>query len=79
MTWDGNGQASKSRAKLDDREPRLAAGDLPPRWSPLACAPARRAMDLLIAATAHVHVARLYTRNPADLMGADNVVDVVVV
>jgi predicted nucleic acid-binding protein len=36
-------------------------------------------MDLLIAATAHVHVARLYTRNPADLMGADIVVDVVVV
>ncbi|HWH28807.1 MAG TPA: type II toxin-antitoxin system VapC family toxin [Mycobacteriales bacterium] len=39
--------------------------------------PRARAMDLLIAATAHAHGARLYTRNPGDLRGADRLVDVV--
>lgn len=39
--------------------------------------PRARTMDLLIAATAHAHDARLYTRNPADLVGADQLVDVV--
>ena len=34
--------------------------------------PRPRAMDLLIAATAHAHGARLYTRNPADLAGTGN-------
>lgn len=33
--------------------------------------------DLLIAATAHAHGARLYTRNAADLQGADELVEVV--
>lgn len=42
-------------------------------------APRARAMDLLIAATAHAHSARLYTRNPADLKGADGLLDVVAV
>jgi predicted nucleic acid-binding protein len=37
------------------------------------------AMDLLIAATAHAHGARLYTRNPADLVGADELLEVVAV
>ncbi|TWH75074.1 hypothetical protein JD78_03625 [Modestobacter roseus] len=41
--------------------------------------PRARAMDLLIAATAHAHGARLYTRNPADLQGADELVEVVTV
>ncbi|WP_369130983.1 type II toxin-antitoxin system VapC family toxin [Modestobacter roseus] len=41
--------------------------------------PRGRAMDLLIAATAHAHGARLYTRNPADLQGADELVEVVTV
>jgi predicted nucleic acid-binding protein len=36
-------------------------------------------MDLPIAATAHVHEARLYTRNPADLVGADELVGVIAV
>jgi toxin FitB len=36
-------------------------------------------MDLPIAATAHVHEARFYTRNPADLVGADELVDVIAV
>ena len=41
--------------------------------------PRPRATDLLIAATAHAHGARLYTRNPADLVGADELVEVVAV
>lgn len=39
--------------------------------------PRRRVMDLLIAATAHAHGARLYTRNPADFAGLDALVDIV--
>ena len=41
--------------------------------------PRARVMDLLIAATAHAHSARLYTRNPSDLLGADSLVEVVTV
>ena len=36
-------------------------------------------MDLLIAATAHAHNARLYTRNAADLVGLEQLVDVATV
>lgn len=39
--------------------------------------PRARAMDLLIAATAHAHGARLYTRNAGDLVGLDDLVEVV--
>ncbi|WNB85741.1 type II toxin-antitoxin system VapC family toxin [Cellulomonas sp. ATA003] len=41
--------------------------------------PRARTMDLLIAATAHAHGARLYTRNAVDLTGADDLVEVVTV
>jgi predicted nucleic acid-binding protein len=41
--------------------------------------PRARTMDLLIAATAHAHAARLYTRNAADLSGADELLEVVAV
>lgn len=41
--------------------------------------PRARTMDLLIAATAHAHSARLYTRNADDLRGADELVEVVAV
>lgn len=41
--------------------------------------PRARAMDLLIAATAHAHSARLYTRNPGDLTGVDSIIEVVAV
>lgn len=41
--------------------------------------PRSRTMDLLIAATAHAHGASLYTRNPDDFAGLDNLVEVVAV
>jgi toxin FitB len=41
--------------------------------------PRSRAMDLLIAATAHAHGATLYTRNGRDLVGLDGLVDIVAV
>jgi predicted nucleic acid-binding protein len=39
--------------------------------------PRARSMDLLIAATAHAHSARLYTRNADDFRGLDDLVEVV--
>lgn len=39
--------------------------------------PRARVMDILIAATAHAHAARLYTRNPSDLAGIENLVEIV--
>lgn len=39
--------------------------------------PRGRAMDLLIAATAHAHGARLVTRNPKDLRGLSDVLEIV--
>lgn len=39
--------------------------------------PRARVMDLLIAATAHAHKARLYTRNSSDLIGIEDVLDIV--
>jgi len=39
--------------------------------------PRSRVMDLLIAATAHAHSARLYTRNAADLAGLEQFVEIV--
>ena len=41
--------------------------------------PRARSMDLLIAATAHAHSARLYTRNVSDFRGVHDLVDVVAV
>ena len=39
--------------------------------------PRPRSMDLLIAATAHAHGARLYTRNASDLVGLENELEIV--
>jgi predicted nucleic acid-binding protein len=39
--------------------------------------PRSRVMDLLIAATAHAHGARLYTRNATDLAGVEHLIDIV--
>jgi len=41
--------------------------------------PRARAFDLLIAATAHAHDARLYTRNAADLIGLEDLVEIVAI
>lgn len=41
--------------------------------------PRRRVMDLLIAATAHAHGARLYTRNAEDFAGLDDLIDISIV
>jgi predicted nucleic acid-binding protein len=41
--------------------------------------PRRRAMDLLIAATAHAHGATLYTRNAEDLRGLDDLLEIATV
>ncbi len=38
-----------------------------------------RALDLLIAATAHAHDPRLYTRNADDLVGLGDLLEVVAV
>ena len=39
--------------------------------------PRSRVMDILIAATAHAHGARLYTRNAMDLAGIEDIVEIV--
>lgn len=39
--------------------------------------PRSRSLDLLIAATAHAHSAVLYTRNASDLVGVEELVEVV--
>jgi predicted nucleic acid-binding protein len=39
--------------------------------------PRSRVMDLLIAATAHAHSARLYTRNQGDLAGIEHLIEIV--
>jgi predicted nucleic acid-binding protein len=41
--------------------------------------PRARVMDLLIAATARAHGATVYTRNPGDFTGLDELVEVVAV
>jgi predicted nucleic acid-binding protein len=41
--------------------------------------PRSRVMDMLIAATAHAHSVRLYTRNAADLVGIEHLIEIVLV
>jgi predicted nucleic acid-binding protein len=41
--------------------------------------PRSRVTDILIAATAHAHAARLYTRNATGLAGIENLVEIVLV
>ena len=41
--------------------------------------PRSRVFDLLIAATAHAHEARLYTRNAVDFVGLDDLMEIVAV
>jgi toxin FitB len=46
------------------------------RISTLGRQPRARVMDLLIAATAHAHNAVVYTRNPKDLTGLDDLITI---
>ncbi len=39
--------------------------------------PRSRVMDVMIAATAHAHSARLYTRNAKDLTGIEHLIEIV--
>ena len=39
--------------------------------------PRARPMDLLIAATAHAHAARVYTRNASDFVDVDKLVEII--
>ena len=41
--------------------------------------PRSRVLGLLVAATAHAHSARLYTRNAGDLIGIEDLVEIVAV
>ena len=46
------------------------------RVTQLGRQPRARVMDLLIAATAHAHDATVYTRNPDDLAGLDDLITI---
>jgi len=52
-------------------------GYLAPTVAEIGRQPRSRVFDLLIAATAHAHDARLYTRNAADFIGLDDLVEIV--
>jgi hypothetical protein len=51
-------------------------GQLAARIVEVGRQPRARVMDLFIAATAHAHGAVLYTRNPDDLRGVEQLVDI---
>ncbi len=51
-------------------------GELAAAVSQLGRRPRARALDLMIAATAHAHGATLYTRNGKDLAGLDGLVEI---
>jgi len=54
-------------------------GQLAARVARAGRQPRARVMDLLIAATAHAHDASVYTRNPEDLAGLDDLVSIIAV
>jgi predicted nucleic acid-binding protein len=54
-------------------------GQLAAQVAAIGRQPRARTMDLLIAATAHAHSARLYTRNPADFVGLEKLVPIIAV
>lgn len=59
-----------------DDEVAVSYGRLAAAVAAVGRQPRSRVMDLLIAATAHAHAARLYTRNPADLAGLEHLIDI---
>lgn len=87
VTTDGAIRAERLR-RLSDVHRRFDAlpvdDDVATSYGQLAAAvvaegrrPPSRVMDLLIAATAHAHSARLYTRNVADFAGLEHLLEIV--
>lgn len=87
VTTDGAVRAERLR-RLSDFQRRFDAlpvdDEVATSYGQLAAAvaakrrqPRSRVMDLLIAATAHAHSARLYTRNAADLAGVEHLIEIV--
>ena len=62
-----------------DDDVAVSYGQLAAAVATIGRQPRSRVMDLLIAATAHAHGARLYTRNAADLAGLEHLVEIVAV
>ena len=60
-----------------DDEVAVSYGQLAAAVAATGRQPRSRVMDLLIAATAHANGARLYTRNAADLVGIEHLIDIV--
>jgi predicted nucleic acid-binding protein len=54
-------------------------GQLAAQLAAIGRQPRAQTMDLLIAAAAHAHSAQLYTRNPADFVGLEQLVPIVAV
>ena len=71
-------QRSFDALPVDD-EVAASYGVLAAAAAALGRQPRARVMDLLIAATAHAHGAKLYTRNAADLVGLEHLLDIVAV
>lgn len=72
----GNVQRAFESLPIDDRVA-ISYGQLAAAVTSAGRTPRSRVMDLLIAATAHAHSARMYTRNAADLAGIEDLVEVV--
>ncbi len=62
-----------------DDEVAVSYGQLAAAVAGIGRRPRSRVIDLLIAATAHAHGARLYTRNADDLVGIEDLIHVVAV
>jgi predicted nucleic acid-binding protein len=60
-----------------DEDVAISYGELAATVAASGRKPRTRAMDLLIAATAHAHSARLYTRNLSDLKGLEDQIEIV--
>jgi len=87
VTTDAAVRAERLR-RLSDLQRRLDAlpvdDDVATSYGQLAAAvvaagrqPRSRVMDILVAATAHAHAARLYTRNAGDLAGIEHLIEIV--
>ena len=89
VTADANVRAERLR-RLSDLQRKFDAlpvdDDVAVSYGQLAAAvaasgrqPPTRVMDLLIAATAHAHRARLYTRNARDLAAIEHLIEIVAI